>query len=203
MHDAEIVKTSANGRYRVSLEMDMDAAAPYDETGSPILRMDYRGGRWNAIHVGTGVYAGESNIEGAADRWGSPSGDTFGLFVRYLKVFHGVTEVETWYSGDYWYVTYDSAAWREAIECPAAKPDMSEYKAWVEGEVYGVIVERLDTWERADDNSFTMDSWTEVESAWGHHGYEYATEAASEMLSEYEESEVPELWGYSVRCATQ
>ena len=53
------------------------------------------------------------------------------------------------------------------------------------GEVYGLIVERRDTFANVDDEDDTMDVWREVESCWGYEGSDYAVSEARSILKHY------------------
>lgn len=166
------------GRYRIRLVPDEDAQEPYDDGQSPLLRMDARSGNAEHIQAGSRPANDDERIEEAADRWGTPGDPGWELFERYLKAFYGVTQVEYWYSGSYWYVTYDSAAWREYTGAPPGSADLSEYRAWCEGDCWGWVIEQNTTWVSADDFP-DHDSWEDVDSCWGYYG-DYARVAALE-----------------------
>jgi hypothetical protein len=162
---------------------------PYDDGQSPLLRLDINGYRGNrAEHVmATGrPLDDDARIEQAAERWGSD----FRLLEKYLRACYGVTKVETWHSGSYWYVTYDPAAWREHVGAPAGSVDMSEYRAYCEGDVWGYAVERRVTWKPVDapaDDDVTMQTWETVDSCFGFYGSdgangEYLRETALEAF---------------------
>jgi len=112
---SEVLETSNDGRFRVRLVLDEFADEPYDDGASPLLRLEYRHG-YRAEHVMTGSRPADADgcVEAAAERWGTD----FELLEKYLRAYHGATKVETWHSGDYWYVTYDPAAWREWAGAP-------------------------------------------------------------------------------------
>ena len=181
MSYTDTLETSEDGRYRVQLIADEYADEPYDDGQSPLMRLDYRRG-WRAEHVmATGrPLDDDARIEEAAARWGSD----FGMLEKYLRAYYGATEVETWHSGSYWYVTYDTAAWRAAMGwtpedvLPRPLVSMSEYRAWCEGDVWGYAVERNVTWQRTDEPGETMQTWETEDSFFGFYGYEYARESA-------------------------
>ena len=191
--------------YRVRLEVDEYPETPYDDSQSPLLRIDggYYGVR-SVEHIQVGSTRptdDDAAIENAVSHWHTtPSDSDWHLFERYLRAFFGVTEIETYYSGDYWYVTYNSRAWRKAIgwetdeqdaEALAkgfAKPNMEEYKNWINGEVYFYVVEKDVEWRKVDpttddpDYLDTMHTWETVDSCGGYYGDEYAREAAMEAF---------------------
>lgn len=190
----EVLET--RGDYSVTVSIEEGPDEPYADGTAPILRMD----NIRSEHVIVAGRPAESDdrIEEAADRWGPPNRPTWKLFERYLKAFHGVTQIETYYSGSYWYAAYDSAEWRAyvGLEIPGADADlhlMDEYKAWIEGEVYSWTVEKRVTWHAVnpvtDDPEYAgypdRDTWETVDSCGGYYGYEYAAESALEALGEY------------------
>lgn len=186
----EIIETSDDGRYRVKLVQDYDAEEPYDDGQSPILRYDSRYSR-DTAHVGGSARPTDDDerIEYAAKRWGIDSHE----FELYLKAFYGVTQIITWSSRDYTYVTYDSARWREYVGLTEEylaehgrkyTVSLDEYRAWCEGDVYGYVVEKNVTWT-ADDNRNEMSTWEHEDSCFGFYGYDWAVQAAKEAFSYY------------------
>ena len=174
---------------RVRLVLDNYPAEPYDDGRSPILRLyPLRSwGGWRADHIDTiGGYvpAAMDDIVTAAEKWaGEPD-----LFGRYLRMFHGTTEVQ-WYDGrpgggDYIYVTFDTADWRQHHQIEPHQHDvidMTEWRAYCEGDVYGYVIEQRATWRR-DGSTETRESWETVDSCWGFYGHKYAEEAAREAF---------------------
>ena len=185
MSDTDTLETSEDGQYRVQLIADEYPDEPYDDGQSPLMRLDSRRG-WRAEHVmATGrPLDDDARIEEAAARWGSPARNDWPLFEKYLRAYYGTTEVETWYSGDYWYVTYDTARWRAHVGAPEHSVSMAEYRAWCEGDVWGYSVERKVTWQRTDAPGKTMQTWETEDSCFGFYGYEYARESALEAFRE-------------------
>jgi hypothetical protein len=172
MSYSEILETSEDERYHVRLVLDECPPEPYDCSQSPLLRIGTRGGGHRAehIHIGDRPTDADDQIENAIHHWATcPADSDWTLFEKYLRAFHGVTQIETWHSGSYWYVTYDSAAWREWCGAPAGGADMSEWRAYCEGDVWGWIVEKNVTWH-ADDDRDDMSTWEDGESCWGYYG---------------------------------
>jgi|ERR1700722_1058067 len=174
--------------YRVILVTDDYPEEPYNEGQSPILRTDtrYLSYASSVAHLDAGWRGGEYEykIEEAACKWGPPSSSDWYMFERYMRAFHGVTKVETYYSGSYWYVTYDSSEWRAYTGAPAGSIGLEEYKAWIEGEVYGYQIQRLVSYRHMDNETSVPDyeTWEEEDACYGFYGYGYATEAAKEAL---------------------
>ena len=183
---SETLETSEDGRYRVRLVLDPYPDEPYDDGQSPLMRLDYSGYGWRAEHImATGRPLDvDAYVEAAAERWGTD----FDLLEKYLRAYHGVTQVETWHSGDYWYITYDPAAWRAHVGAPEGSANMSEYRAWCEGDVWGWVTEKRVTWTAEDDEYGDRDTWETVDSCWGYYGSdgangEYLKQTARDELA--------------------
>lgn len=179
------------GDYRVRLVADECPDEPYDDGQSPLMRLDHTSYGWIAEHImATGrPLDNDGFVENAAMCWGTD----FRLLEKYLRAFHGATKVETWHSGSYWYITYDSAAWREHVGAPEGSADMSEYRAWCEGDVWGWVVEKRVTWTTGDDYD-DRESWEHVDSCWGYYGSggangEYLKTCAREALADAAKAE--------------
>lgn len=181
--------TSEDGKYRALIVGDLWPSEPYDDGGSPILRIETG---WYAERVEQveeiTSYRVHSQIIEAASRWARHEPETF---ERYLRIFHGVTKVETYDArrggGDFIYVTFDPKDWRDEVGAPEGSIGMEEWRAYCEGDVYGVVVEKNVTWRPVDpeDGDDTMDTWIDVDSCWGYYGFgEYVQEAAREALAE-------------------
>jgi hypothetical protein len=208
MSDENVVKeaTDSKGRdYRVRLALDESPDEPYDDGSVPLWRGEWHsvgagGAEWRVEQVGmTSFDASDVALGEAIARFRGP---TEPAVERWLRAFHGATVVETWHSGDAWYVAADTAKWREAM---GVTPEqirkeaehgslMSEYKSWVEGEVYGYIIERQGVQytvltETTGEVIGTRreDVWVEVEdgSLWGLYGHEWAVQAAEEALADH------------------
>jgi hypothetical protein len=203
MSDETVIKEAegADGRtYRVRLELDEGADMPYDDGSVPLWRIDYKHYSWRAEQVEmTSFDASDVALGEAVARFGGP---TEPLVERWLTAFHGATVVETWHSGDAWYLAADTATWREAMgitpelirEEAERGSLMAEYQAWVQGSVYGYVVERKAVQytvvtETSGEVIGTRreETWVEVDdgSVWGLYGYEWATQAAEEALTEH------------------
>lgn len=182
---------------RVVLVADYDADEPYNDGGSPILRLDadgrdvYGDTRKSAEQTGGTSYVVHERIIEAAEKWATSEPD---VFERYLRVFHGVTDV-VWfgshsYQGGYSYVSFDPADWRESMglttEHLAAHPgikvvNVDEYQAHLDGDVYGYVVEEREVWDTRNSEGAivaTMETWETVDSCFGFYGHKYAEEEA-------------------------
>jgi hypothetical protein len=187
---SEDVLEERNG-YRVRLEQDDSPEQPYDDGAWPVLRISVSRYYPNPEHLnasGSRPHDLDDTVENAVSHWQTtPSGRNWKLFEKWLRAYLGVTRVEFFSSGDYWYVAYDSAAWRKwarvTAEQIAREDPLADWRAWVEGDVYGYVIEKRVTWRPvscAADDDVTMDTWEHVNSCWGFYGYDYAKEVALE-----------------------
>lgn len=178
--------------YRARIVYDMDASEPYNDGGSPILRTWHNGYREPRAEQITAVTSHVvcDGIVSALERWANQ----LDMFERYLRIFHGTTSVKAYDRNDCQYVTFDTADWRAEMgltdEYMAGQPgvdfnlaSMDEYLAWLDGQCYGIVVEKLQTW-RLDGTDDTRDEWDHVDSCWGFYGSEYASERAAELIAE-------------------
>lgn len=157
--------------YRVRLVIEEGADKPYDDGQAPLLRIE----RSHALHIQVGSRPADSDdrIEEAARRWGRS--DLRNL-EKYLRAYHGVTQVEVYRNNDWTYVAYDSAEWRAYVgfddrnPVPAELHMMDEWKAWCEGEVYYYVVEKDTEWSRVGDGREHMHTWETVDSCGGYYG---------------------------------
>lgn len=200
--------------YRAKIVVDYDATEPYNDGGSPLLRIT---GYGHAEQV-TGITSYELPFEitAAFSRFEDD------VFERYLRIFHGTTSIVWWdqqqYNADR-FVTFDTTHWREAMGIDDAQlatitaagrniADLDEWKWYCEGDVYGIVIEKrsatpanraaLDAAAaelgadalytavaaKADEDNDDVD-WVEIDSMWGYYGDKYATESAREKLNEY------------------
>ena len=193
-NDAEVfdtVETTKGEMFRARIVQDVYAEEPENDGGCPVVRLESRYGGTDAEMTGYGQCSGypDGLPESAADiltRFNVYDKRTaIDTFERYLRIFHDGNLVEYGpnQGTDYTYVAYVTRtlweAWGNTGE--VGKADLNEYRAWVEGDVYGVIVEELTTWTKSD-SSETRESWEEVDSCFGFYGLRYAEESAREEL---------------------
>lgn len=182
-----VLETSEDGRFRVLLELEEGPDEPYDDGQCPLLRIEPRTYRTDHV-MATGRPTGDDDtVEAAVRHWQTtPSDDDWRLFEKYLRAFFGTTHIVTWYSDSYWYVAYDTTAWRgycgwdDGHPMPADAVNLNEYRAWCEGEVYCYAVERNVTWHRDDDPDATMSTCETEDSCGGYYGLDWAKECAME-----------------------
>lgn len=207
MSDENVVMETKDGngrKWRVRLVQDESADQPYDDGSVPLWRVEHSGLGWRTEQVKMTSYdAVDVRLSDAVNKFGGP---TTHLVQRWLRAYHGVTIVDYWHSGNAWYVATDDADWRKAMgvtaeqivhEYERAGSLMAEYKAWVEGDVYGYVIERrhvayTTVIEPADGEIIgtrKSEEWTQIDdvegSMFGMFGREYATETAKEELKAY------------------
>lgn len=195
--------------FRVKIVNDDDTQPPYNDGGSPLLRI-------------TSLTHAEQITEITSFELPASIPAAFAVFEddvfeRYLRIFHGTTSIVWWDQGQHnahRYVTFDTADWRKAMGIEQVPGDHSlanldEWRWYCEGEVFGVVVEKAvdrpvtvedllaarddliepsfrAVWDRAtkaiQDDDDTV--WEEVDAVWGYYGHTYATEVARERLAE-------------------
>lgn len=188
-----------DGIFRVRLVRDEDAEPPYNDGSTPILRLDRNG-----------TYVQQFNTQATEQLQNALSalqgyGDDVSRFERYVRSWHGTKSFATVASDDYLYVAFDTAEWRESVgltdaHCAAttdedwttlAHDSLAEVKAWVEGDVWGVVTEELVRFQKVylkangtpTGDTEMASEWAENGTTWGHYGREYAETAAREALA--------------------
>ncbi|QFG12151.1 Hypothetical Protein OBI_RACECAR_312 [Arthrobacter phage Racecar] len=205
MCDMDIIKQNDN--YRVRLELDEYPEKPYDDGATPILSREfgnYYGSRWEAVNKQGEDLADELNaLAGRIQRELEEE-----VIERYLRIFHGAYSVTFDSSENCRYVSFDTADWREKMgltdeymekvgkdvldPSTLSEGSLKEVMAWANGDVYGIIVEKLlitfksyhDPETNASVKEEDGEEWVEVEdgSVWGFYGREYAEEEAVRMF---------------------
>jgi len=148
----------------------------------PVIRIGNSIYGTTADDLGEGGWSGatETALSEAIERWSTdPSDRDWRLVERYMSAFYAVSELHTYYSGSYWYVSADSDA-------------LSVYKSWVEGEVYTITAQRkVDRHTVAFDKAtnevlseYVSEGWEEVETIGGYIGYDHAVSAAKVLFEE-------------------
>jgi hypothetical protein len=175
---SEVLESTDDMRVKVVLDEGPEEPDNY----SPLLRQDHRRGCFDnhiVQHVGwSDGYPCSDRIEEAARRWGVDSL----LFAKYLRAYHGVTQMVRYANSDWVYVTFDDASWRQVNDLEiGASVNLDDYRAWCEGDVYGYVIEKKVLWKPVNvpaDGDVTITTWEEVSSLWGIYGYEYAVAEA-------------------------
>lgn len=192
------------GDYRVRLEDDQDCQDPRDDNDlveivTPELQ------RWT-------VRTENARLQDAFDRLTQYRGGDE-AFVRYAKIFHGITVYAVWmyehsavalsvqsFVGRAHHAQWDSGQigfayilpeqrWEGIDEEKAISSTVEELGQWINGETYGYIVEKKTYWskEYADPDRADEEGWDweEEDSCWGFIGMEWAEQAAMEELDRH------------------
>lgn len=213
MSDDSTEVIEERGEYRATITLDQWPSEPDFESGCPVLRIDGRDrvedtgyGSGSAKHDGLTTYEATDALAYFIANAGIPDG--VGLFARYLRCFHGGDAVgyHLGYSNEYGYCAYttrEMARWwghtdtdtiplqRSLAE--ALIPELNEWQAYVEGDVYVYDIERKVitvtgtlSLDRDVLHPLTEGSaWESVDSCSGYYGEQYAREAALEALDGY------------------
>lgn len=189
--DVDVIWESEDGQQRIVISYDEYPTTPYDDGSTPILAI-YPWGEVAQIEERTSYVVDPETIRTL--RRCNELSDGQDLFERWLRIFHGTTSVE-WYVNGNFYVTFDTADWRESVgladEVLAQDrqlASMDEWIAYCEGEVFIGRLEAKGTWTRQDyraDGSVTEtvgELWDTVDVIGGFYGYEWAVEGAKEYL---------------------
>lgn len=204
MNDENVIKEArAGGRdWRVRLLVDESPEEPYNEGSVPLWRVEYSGLGWRTeqVKTTTNYDASHVRLSDAVNQFGGPTKD---ILSRWLRAYHGVTIVEHWHNGSFWYIAADDESWRKEMgvtseqiteEYSEGGSLMPEYKAWCAGDVHGFVIEQRvvtyttvvepadgkiigsrkgEEWIPADDGDATL---------YGLYGYEYAVKQAAHEL---------------------
>ena len=207
----DTVETPDGLTFRALTIVDEDPQEPEFEGGCPIVQID--AARHYGYHVemtgygesseyDDGLGQGSRRVDASdiisyfVDQLGGKR-EAIDAFERYLHIYHDGNLVEYGpnQGTDYTYVAYVTRtlweSWGNKGE--VGKADMDEYRAWLEGDVYGVVVESKPTVEVEAEPDIRVwrgygeidrDGWTEMEDpVWGYYGQEYAEESAREQLA--------------------
>jgi len=212
MSDTYTDVVKERGEYRATITIDTSPYEPENDFGCPVLRIDSDGHRAFVTPTGYGNHSAKHDgllaLRDAPDtlayfieQAGNPV-DGVNLFSRYLAVYHGGSAVgyHLGYSREYGYCAYVTEAmvrggWGNTTS-PVPEPELKEWQAYCEGEVYIVAVERRllkrTEFVTTDDTHFPVEAfeqeswWEEPDSAvGGYYGEGYAREAALEALDAY------------------
>jgi hypothetical protein len=155
---AEYIAHPINENLRLKVEIDEYPSKPYHDGGFPIWRMEpsrtYSG--YDAVQeTDITSYVTPARLDDALSEVSREHDLTDKFVARYLRIFWGVTFMEMWHSGSYWYLTCDPADWREKVGVTDeatkreeyTKHAFTEWQAWYEGEAY-MVTEQRRLWQR-------------------------------------------------------
>lgn len=183
MTDMDILEKA--GEYRLVLKQDTDASSPREDQDCNLANViTHKGQRCLDVDEDGGP------LEEGWRRIESRYVNAFPVFARWARIFHGATAVEQWPHGgarSLWYVMPGKLAETTVSAEKIIEEEVEEYRKWVNGEVYGYVIEKSVGWQRSDGGVGVLVTWEGVESCWGHIGREYAEEAAREAFAPYAE----------------
>jgi hypothetical protein len=200
--EREVVET--RGDYRAVIIQDEDAYEPDYDGQAVVLRFDYRN-EWNVDNL-NGMSEGDDMaraLKTFMDTYSSRKG--WPVFERYARIFHGTRDIRKFhysYSPDSAeYVALDSLAMRQEwgleedseYAATGAEGTASDWQAYIDGDVYGIAVQRkrsystVTTYSDGSTEETSGVEWETVEDSevWGHYGKEWAEQAAREALNDY------------------
>lgn len=184
----EYVRDTEHGPFKAIVMLDDDPTAPDGDMLCPVVQLG---------HVGDNRLSYETTLGGDSERSdGLPMhlGDALNrvmvnhdyhdailIVQRWLQAFHGgdLLHYSTGHYREYDYIAYDTRAmrdyWGQADDTPS-KPEMSEWIAYVEGDVFYIEVQR-GVVDEDDDGHI---DWVDVPetTCHGFYGEEYAAEEA-------------------------
>ncbi len=184
----EIVEES--GDYRAVIKLDDSPEKPESYGMVPVLQIDsngYGSVKAEAFNEQAEPFVHAFNV--LSDLYHG-NGYQYEVFERYLKIFHGATKVDSHNVGrsrEYGYVAFDTAAWREEVGTGPSFADediLEEVRAWAEGDVWGVGLEKRVTWSTDEEDYDDMDTWEETADGfvWGFYGHRWAEQEAKDLL---------------------
>ncbi|MEU3050151.1 hypothetical protein ABZ705_27205 [Streptomyces sp. NPDC006984] len=180
----EIIATTDDGRFRVRLVHDEYTTNPREDFDhlAHVITIDTHLGQYAPVDK-TGGPLAEAWNRVSRDRWKGIE-----TFTRWAGIFHNAIVIESRPPRgpvSLWYLMRDDAEDLGMLPEAYLDAERKEYEAWADGEVYGYIVEEAVDWVRTDGEAETMSTWEEVDSCWGHYGYEWAAAEARRALAFY------------------
>ena len=179
----EILATSTDGTQRVVLIHDTDPPQPDGDVYAPIIKVDIDAFGIDAFAVteGSEKYSEAFNrLETSFSRF-----QIVNVFKRYLRIFHGTRKVTTYGPNnyiDYMYIGFDTNEWVEKVGCGddyRGHDTLSDHRAWLEGDTYGIELQKLETGACGHDGCAEHTEWAEYDSVWGFYGEEHAKDSAT------------------------
>jgi hypothetical protein len=165
---------------RLGVEVDEDAVNPRTEGDVWLTGFVKVGGRGDSRLIDVEPVHSWPELDDAIERLLNIEEEV----PRWAAIFHGMHVEYDAQHGGFWFV--DPAALAEnwpTGEYPDGKTkaewereliarEQETYRQWADGEVYGVILQRQETWCRLLDDGTadrldTRDEWADVESIWG------------------------------------
>ncbi|MFG2042180.1 hypothetical protein [Dactylosporangium sp. NPDC048998] len=165
--------------WRARIVIDDDASEPGGDALAPALLT----GRDGHARIAAAVYQDE-HAEEILHAWRHFSDRD--QFIRYLRLVHGTTALATAAGGDTTVLIFDTSGYRAHAGITGTvdlTAERDEWQAWLDGDVYGVIVERATQWPPCVHCGRAVPAgWVHADACWGFYGHTYATEQALHLL---------------------
>lgn len=192
---ADVYTDDAHPNVRVRLVWQTDPEHPDGDALPPVVRIpDYRG---DAEYV-SDYRPADLDASRLGEAWRQLN--DWEKLERWLRMFYGATTVHQFGNNrDVTLVMFDTPDWREHVgaEVKDGKVDLSgdraEWQAWLDGDVYGVIVETRATASTVVRDSVTGEViresedevWEHEDASYGYYGTEHAELEARQQLADY------------------
>jgi hypothetical protein len=196
MSHSEIVET--RGKYRAIIEIDEIVSKPDGDFFGTVVYVFDRGGCELMAHA----YSHPAEDFGLGHLWEHYR--DMGLVERYLRIWEGIVGFDYFETRDGKYVNVvtrkdleiwgwdpdDPASWPKNDDGTTRRPEqnnLDEWRAYSEGDVWFVRVEKNVTWTTDDDEFQDHDDWTEIDDTvvHGYYGQEWAEQSARAVLDVY------------------
>jgi hypothetical protein len=191
-YDVETITREDRPGWRARIQIDISAGEPWGDALAPALVVPYDSKPYfgREVYVPADADSLLSVLRWYVERHGVHDGTD--LFTRYLHMWCGTTADGSHSTRDGLVLVFDTPDWRSHVgltddHLPAnLSGELAEWRAYFDGEIYGVTVERhrtgAVTWD--DGTPDSIETWEPVESCWGFFGSEYAESEARRMLDE-------------------
>jgi hypothetical protein len=168
MSELEIVTDDRYPSWRARIVIDDEAGQPWGDALAPALLVERARAEW-AREVYQCLHAVR-----ILEVWRRLDSE---VFERYLRLVHGTTAIEQITDRDLTVITFDTVDYRVHAGITGTADltgECDEWRAWLDGDVYGVIVE----------HHTDRTCWTEQDALFGLYGWPYAQQRAGELLTE-------------------
>lgn len=201
----DIVET--RGAYRAVITLDESPHRPDGDFFGTVVWLDDRGRHTEVLAHAYGQDAAAERFASALDYAWNHFRD-MELVSRYLRICFDVMDVDYFDTDDAKFVNVvtradlvmwgwdpdDRASWPQHDDGTPYRPtenNLDETRAWADGDVWGISVEKCVTWTTDDAELDDQNTWEELpdSAVWGHFGEKYAREAALDALEEYAPTE--------------
>jgi hypothetical protein len=177
-HAVEIITDALLPDRRALIIVDGDPAAPWGDAFAPALLIDLSG----RARLAGDVFqpAGGARVATAYEQLADP-----GRFERYLRQWHGTTSVAWLREGQSTVALFDTREYRARSGAPHLADDVRQWRCWLTGEVYGVILQqRVDLPTCPYCGSDQHGLWVKADSWWDVYGLGEARLLAAYLLGE-------------------